>query len=116
MRRNVLSERIRRRPSVVGSLGDGEQRIDMPLEGWREIRHLAHIGFQHQIPNYEQMLKFPFRTAEEAQRAEAAIEKLEFAIGYSKIDPEYSDSLARNMLIWNQWPSDAQAGASGREG
>jgi hypothetical protein len=50
------------------------------------------------------------------KQAEAAIEKLEFAINHREHDPEYSDSLQRNMLIWNQWPSDAQAGASGREG
>jgi hypothetical protein len=84
---------------------DGEQRIDMPYENWRIIRFLAHIGFQHRMPNFTDIFPFHFRTQDEAEGAEAAIEKLEFAINHSKSDPEYSDSLARNMLIWNQWPS-----------
>ncbi len=85
---------------------DGEYRIDMPIENWRRIRYLAHIGFQHQMPNYERMLHFPFDSEEDALQSEAAIEKLEFAIRHSKSDPEYSDSLARNMLIWNRWPQE----------
>jgi hypothetical protein len=88
---------------------DGEQRIDMPIEGWRTIRYLAHIGFKHQMPNYEAMLHFPFGTEEEALEAERAIEKLEFAIRHSEVDPEYSDSLSRNMLIWEQWPKEQRA-------
>ncbi len=31
---------------------DGERRIDLPLEQWRWIRYLAHIGFLNQMPNY----------------------------------------------------------------
>ena len=85
---------------------EGESRIDMPIADWRTIRYLAHIGFEHQMPNYTRMLHFPFDSEEKALQAEAAIEKLEFAIGHSKSDPEYSDSLARNMLIWNQWPKE----------
>jgi hypothetical protein len=88
---------------------DGEYRIDMPIEHWRRIRYLAHIGFQHQMPNYERMLHFPFDSEEDALQSEAAIEKLEFAIGHSKSDPEYSDSLARNMLIWKRWPQEQKA-------
>jgi hypothetical protein len=88
---------------------DGEYRIDMPIEHWRRIRYLTHIGFQHQMPNYERMLHFPFDSEEDALQSEAAIEKLEFAIGHSKSDPEYSDSLARNMLIWNRWPQEQKA-------
>jgi hypothetical protein len=95
---------------------DGERRIDMPPDGWRAIRYLAHIGFLHQMPNYTRMLHFPFDSEERALQAEAAIEKLEYAIGHSKSDPEYSDTLQRNMLVWNQWPSETQAGATGREG
>jgi len=53
---------------------------------------------------------------QEAQRAEAAIEKLEFAIRHRETDPEYSDSLQRNMLIWQRWPGEAQAAATGRGG
>ncbi len=45
---------------------DGEYRIDMPIENWRRIRYLAHIGFQHQMPNYERMLHFPFDSEEDA--------------------------------------------------
>jgi hypothetical protein len=85
---------------------DGEQRIDMPPEGWRAIRYLAHIGFLHQMPNYERLLHFPFDSEERAKQAESAIEKLEYAIGHSKSDPEYSNSLQRNMLVWNQWPKE----------
>jgi hypothetical protein len=68
------------------------------------------------MPNYTRMLHFPFDSEERAKHVEAAIEKLEYAIGHSKSDPEYSDSLQRNMLIWNQWPNDARAGAAEREG
>jgi hypothetical protein len=85
---------------------DGEQRIDMTPESWRAIRSLAHEGFLHRMEGYEQ----------EAHRAEAAIEKLEFAIRHCETDPEYSDSLQRNMLIWQRWPSEAQAAATGRGG
>jgi hypothetical protein len=95
---------------------EAEQRIDMPPDGWRAVRYLAHIGFLNQMPNYTKMLHFPFDSEERAKHAEAAIEKLESAIGHSKSDPEYSDSLQRNMLIWNQWPNDARAGATEREG
>jgi hypothetical protein len=95
---------------------DGERRIDMSLEGWRAIRYLTDIGFLHQMPNYKRMLHFPFDSKEKALHAEAAIEKLEFAINHREHDPEYSDSLQRNMLVWNQWPNDAQSGTTGREG
>jgi hypothetical protein len=95
---------------------DGKQRIDMSPDGWRAIRYLAHIGFLNQMPNYIRMLHFPFDSEERAKHAEAAIEKLEFAIGHSESDPEYSDSLRRNMLIWNRWPSTAEADAAGKEG
>lgn len=88
---------------------DGEYRIDMAIEYWRRIRYLAHIGFQHQMPNYERILHFPFDSEEDALLSAAAIEKLEFAIGHSKSDPEYSDSLSRNMLIWNRWPQEDKA-------
>ena len=46
--------------------------------------------------------------------AESAIERLEFAINHREHDPEYSDSLQRNMLVWNQWPSEAPADPVGR--
>jgi hypothetical protein len=85
---------------------DGERRVDMTMENWREIQYLAHIGFQHQMPNYERIIHFPFDSEEKALRAEAAIEKLEYAINHREGDPEYSDSLARNMLIWNHWPDE----------
>ncbi len=88
---------------------EGESRVDMPMENWRRIQYLAHIGFQHQMPNYERMLHFPFDSEQDALQSEAAIEKLEYAIGHSKSDPEYSDSLQRNMLIWNQWPKEKTA-------
>ena len=94
---------------------DGERRIDMPLEGWRAVRYLAHIGFLHQMPNYQRMLHFPFNSKEKAMQAAGAIERLEFAINHREHDPEYSDSLQRNMLVWNQWPSDAPADPAGRE-
>jgi hypothetical protein len=82
------------------------------------IEELTGIGRHRldQMPNYTRMLHFPFDSEEKALQAEAAIEKLEYAIGHSKSDPEYSDSLQRNMLVWNQWPSETQAGATGREG
>jgi hypothetical protein len=83
---------------------DGEHRIDMPIESWRTIRFLAHMGFKHQMPNYQRMSFFGFETEEQAVAAERAIEQLEFAIKHSKVDTEYSDSLSRNMLIWEQWP------------
>jgi hypothetical protein len=89
---------------------DGEQRIDMQPDGWRAIRYMAHSGFLNQMPN------FPFDSEERAKHAEAAIEKLEIAIGHSKGDPEYSDSLQRNMLIWKRWPSNTEADAAGKEG
>jgi hypothetical protein len=94
---------------------DGERRIDMPLEGWRVVRYLAHIGFLHQMPNYQRMLHFPFNSKEKAAQAEGAIERLEFAINHREHDPEYSDSLQRNMLVWKQWPSDAPADPAERE-
>ena len=78
---------------------DDEQRIDMPLEGWRAVRYLAHIGFLHQMPNYQQMFHFPFNSKERAMQAEGTIERLEFAINHREHDPEYSDSLQRNMLV-----------------
>ena len=83
---------------------DDDRRIDMPIESWRWIRYLAHIGFLHQMPNYRRLLDNPFRSEDDAKRAESAIERLEFAIGHSKSDPEYSASLQRNMLVWEQWP------------
>lgn len=83
---------------------DGEYRIDMPIDSWRTIRFLAHIGFKHQMPNYQRMSFFGFDREDQALAAESAIEKLEFAIKHSKDDPEYSDSLSRNMLIWEKWP------------
>jgi hypothetical protein len=65
------------------------------------------------MPNYTRMLHFPFDSEEKTLQAEAAIEKLEFAINHREHDPEYSDSLQRNMLIWNRWPSHVQAARSG---
>lgn len=85
--------------------GDGEQRIDMTPEAWRRIRYLANIGFLNQMPNYKRMLEFPFRTEEDAKLSEAAIKKLEHATNHRESDPEYSDALQRDMLIWAQWPS-----------
>lgn len=45
---------------------DGERRIDLPLEQWRWVRYLAHIGFLHQMPN---LIHVPFRSRDDAQRA-----------------------------------------------
>jgi hypothetical protein len=89
---------------------DGEMRIDMPLENWRRIRWLAHVGFKHCMPNYEPIAVgfLNFRGQEEAEASEHAIEKLEYSINHRESDPEYSDSLSRNMLIWNEWPQDAE--------
>ena len=36
-------------------------------------------------------------------------------INHRESDPEYSDSLSRNMLIWQQWPSEAPADKAGRK-
>ncbi|SIO00219.1 hypothetical protein SAMN05443247_01317 [Bradyrhizobium erythrophlei] len=93
----------------------GELRVDMPKDYWRRIQYLAHIGFQHQMPNYERMIHFPFEREDDAMESERAIEKLEYAINHRESDPEYSDSLSRNMLIWQQWPSEAPADKAGRK-
>jgi hypothetical protein len=85
---------------------DGEVRIDMPMESWIAIRYMADAGFQHKMPNYRHIMPSHFRSKEDAEKAEAALEKLEFAVRHSERDPEYSDSLSRNMLIWNQWPDE----------
>jgi hypothetical protein len=93
---------------------DGEVRIDMPMESWIDLRYMADTGFQHKMPNYREVVPFHFWSKEDAEKAEAALEKLEFAIRHSGRDPEYSDSLSRNMLIWDQWP-DEQKVQSARE-
>lgn len=87
---------------------DGESRIDMTPDHWRRIRYLAHMGFLTQMPNYTRMLHFPFDREDDALESERAIEKLEYATNHRESDPEYSDSLQRSMLIWNQWPQDAE--------
>ena len=56
------------------------------------------------MPNYSGPSLIQFGSKEEAEIAEAAIEKLESRISHSKVDPEYSDSLSRLQLIWELWP------------
>jgi len=63
-------------PVAVASAAD-----NVP-DGWRAVRYLAHIGFLNQMPNYTRMLHFPFDSEERAKHVEAAIEKLEYAIGH----------------------------------
>ena len=81
-------------------------RIDMPMERWRLLRRLADTGFGYCMPNYKPMMQEwqHIETEAEALEAEIALEKLERAIRHRESDPEYSDSLARNMLIWERWP------------
>jgi hypothetical protein len=86
-------------------------RIDMPMERWRTIRNLADLGFAHSMPNYRDFMPEMaawrhFRTEAEALEAESAIEKLEYVVRHRENDPEYSDSLSRNMLIWERWPKE----------
>jgi hypothetical protein len=85
---------------------DGEYRIDMPLENWEQIRWLAHRGFKHSMPNYTGPALIQFSSKDEAERAERAIEKLEFSIHHSKVDPDYFDSQSRLQLIWELWPRE----------
>jgi hypothetical protein len=85
---------------------EGEVRIDMPMESWIAIRYMADTGFQHKMPNFREIMPRHFRSKEDAEKAEAALEKLESAVRHSERDPEYSDSLSRNMLIWNHWPDE----------
>jgi hypothetical protein len=90
---------------------DGEYRVDMLLDKWQALRWCAHIGFQHCMPNYTPLAPEwqHFRREDQAKIAEDAIEKLEYSINHRANDPEYSDSLARNMLVWEQWPQEQRA-------
>lgn len=88
---------------------DDEVRIDMPLDRWRILRRCADLGFHYRFPNYRPMFVEwqHFETEEAAEEAERAIAKIEYGINHKKGDPEYSDSLSRNMLIWERWPNEA---------
>lgn len=90
---------------------DGETRIDMSLDRWQILRRTADIGFHYRFPDFKPMLVEweHFDSQEAAEEAERAIARLEYGINHRKSDPEYSDSLSRNMLIWNRWPQEKQA-------
>jgi hypothetical protein len=60
------------------------------------------------MPNYTPLAAEwqHFSREDQAKIAEHAIEKLEYSISHRANDPEYSNSVARNMLLWEQWPQD----------
>jgi hypothetical protein len=63
---------------------EGEVRIDMPMESWIAIRYMADTGFQHKMPNFREIMPRHFRSKEDAEKAEAALEKLESAVRHSE--------------------------------
>jgi hypothetical protein len=57
------------------------------------------IGFTHSMPNYTGAFLG-------IQRAQSAIQTLEFGIHHSKVDPEHSNSQSRLQLISDMWPRE----------
>jgi hypothetical protein len=81
---------------------EGDYRIDLPMQSWMTLLSLAHRGFLHWMPHYTPMLEFHCRRKEEAEAGAAVVEALEFKIPkHIRGDPEYSNSLSRNMLVWD---------------
>jgi hypothetical protein len=60
--------------------GEGKIRVDLSLNEMLQLSWLAHLGFQHMMPNYRGFEIHRFSGAEDAQEGAIAVGKIESAI------------------------------------
>jgi hypothetical protein len=91
------------------TLAPREDRIlvELPANELLQLIWLAHLGFQHMMPNYRGFETHRFSGEEDAREGAKAIERLEVyvpAVQRAAVDP-VAPSNARLALIDNWWPT-----------
>jgi hypothetical protein len=91
---------IRRRAPVEGKI-----RVDLSLNELLQLSWLAHLGFQHMMPNYRDFETHRFSGEEDAKEGALAVSRIEAAIPAK--DRPFGDLLIqvkrRQSLIGDWW-------------
>jgi hypothetical protein len=89
----------------LGAIPDDKIRIDISLADLLQMSWLAHIGFQHMMPNYRGIEIHRFRDEDDAREAARSVALLECAI--PRADRPFADvksqMLARDEMISGWW-------------
>jgi hypothetical protein len=82
---------------------DGEVRIDLTAKELRNIRFMAHYGFENMMVKGDLLIEF--ENEQDANAATEAIVKLEHKISRNPDDKEpYALAFNRQTMIWDRWP------------
>jgi hypothetical protein len=84
---------------------EGKIRVDLSLNEVLQLSWLAHLGFQHMMPNYRSFEIHRFSGEEDAQEGAKAVSKIECSIPAK--DRPFADLTVqlkkRQKLICNWW-------------
>ena len=95
----------------VGTTPDDKIRIDLTVEELLQMSWLAHLGFQHMMPNYRGFEVFRFNGDDDARAGARAVALLECALPKSR--RPFSDITAqlqaRDKMIADWWVKKPEA-------
>jgi hypothetical protein len=83
---------------------EGKTRIDLSLNELLQLSWLAHLGFQHMMPNYRDFEIHRFSSEADAREGAVAVSKIEGAIPVSaRPFADLSTQLNRRRMLITDW-------------
>jgi hypothetical protein len=83
---------------------EGKIRVDLSLNELLQLSWLAHLGFQHMMPNYRGFEIHRFSGEEDAQEGARAVSKIECAIPMKERPfADLSDQLKHRQELISSW-------------
>ena len=87
---------------------EGKIRIDLSLNELLQLSWLAHLGFQHMMPNYRDFEIHRFSGEDDAREGALAVSRIEGAIPVNERPfAELSVQLKRRLRLISDWWQDA---------
>jgi hypothetical protein len=98
--------------AAVGELSpeEGKVRLDFSMNELSQLSWLAHLGFQHMMPNYRDFEIHRFKGEDEACEGARAVSRLEVAIQakHKLLDDPGPRSKSRRLSIREWWSPAAE--------
>ena len=84
---------------------EGKIRLDLSINELLQLSWLAHLGFQHMMPNYRSFEIYRFSSEEDAQEGALAVAKIEGVIStkHKSVDDLKVQFKKRQKLIRDWW-------------
>jgi hypothetical protein len=99
----------------LGAVPDGKIRLEISLNELLQLSWLAHLGFQHMMPNYRGFEIHRFSGAEDAREGARSVAILECSLpkGERPFADVKTQMRGREKLISDWWPNPAEREFSG---